>query len=176
MDSYHQPLLTPSLYRWTPLSRVKNNSHFPSIYQKSVYCLIFLLTIINSFIFVFPISYYFLFYSSCSFLTFFILSFVGVCTAAPSATAAAFTHLDEQRLCAELTASGLGGGACGTPSASVEGDHRWRRQYQEQRQLNGSDGDVATPRQDACPVLCDNGLGRPLCECNQLGGDVVSGF
>lgn len=106
-----------------------------------------------------------------SLLMFFVF-FVGVCTAAPSATAATTSQLDKERLCAELTASGLGGGACGqSPSMDVQQRRRWQHRQQQQkqqqrRQLNESDGSVATPRRDLCPVLCANGLGRPLCECN----------
>lgn len=105
------------------------------------------------------------YYSWCRLLTFSIFFIVGV-------SAATLTQLDEQGLCAELTASGLGGGVCGPPPQ--KGKRSWWQQHPKQlKQSNGSDDGVATPRRDVCPILCKNGLGNPLCKCKQLRDNAV---
>lgn len=96
---------------------------------------------------------------------------MGECLAVPAA--ASSSQLDEERLCAELAASGLGGGECGPPSVLEEGARRWRRQSKESSDSVATSSTTAS-RRDVCPVLCENGLGQPLCGCKHSKKDVVS--
>ncbi|XP_044263922.1 uncharacterized protein LOC123010837 isoform X2 [Tribolium madens] len=70
------------------------------------------------------------------------------------------TQQQERRICAELCMAGLGGEPCGADCLDVipEGLPSQASQSSEELQVDYT-------RKDACPVLCANRLGYPLCNC-----------
>ncbi|KAJ8926133.1 hypothetical protein NQ315_009990 [Exocentrus adspersus] len=71
------------------------------------------------------------------------------------------TRSQERRICAELCMTGLGGSPCGDDCFDLT------PQGLPLQSFNGTSTSkfgVAT-RYDACSVLCENGLGEPLCHC-----------
>lgn len=68
----------------------------------------------------------------------------------------------ERRICAELCMSGLGGEPCGSSCEAVIPQGLPRRSLTQ----SAADGAANITRKDACPLLCANRLGYPLCSCN----------
>lgn len=79
------------------------------------------------------------------------------------------TSIQEHRICAELCMSGLGGEPCGSGCLDVvpQGIPTTLLSSDAQSTSDASGvSDVDLRRTDACPVLCANRLGYPLCNCN----------
>lgn len=68
----------------------------------------------------------------------------------------------ERRICAELCMSGLGGEPCGEDCLDVMP----QALLSQESQSDGDQPQVDRTTKDACPVLCANRLGYPLCDCN----------
>lgn len=69
------------------------------------------------------------------------------------------TTSQSRRICASLCMNGLGGEKCGDFCLDIA---PYQLPYKQQ---NDSKTFVINARTDACPVLCDNHLGYPLCHC-----------
>ncbi|XP_045457483.1 uncharacterized protein LOC123667686 [Melitaea cinxia] len=74
-----------------------------------------------------------------------------------------------RNLCADLCRAGLGGSSCGSTcldlvpvglTMALDNGNETDLQYGE-------------PRDAVCPVLCENGLGQPLCNCDVEVADTV---
>lgn len=68
----------------------------------------------------------------------------------------------ERRICAELCLSGLGGEPCGEACLDII-----PQALLSVSQSDTGDEQVNLTRRSACPVLCKNRLGYPLCGCNE---------
>ncbi|KAK9872508.1 hypothetical protein WA026_017973 [Henosepilachna vigintioctopunctata] len=74
---------------------------------------------------------------------------------------------NERRICVELCSSGLGGDPCGEDCKDlspfgVQIQSTSSAQSAQKKALTGS------PRNDSCPLLCENNLGNPLCDCRNI--------
>jgi hypothetical protein len=72
------------------------------------------------------------------------------------------TKSQERRICAELCMAGLGGEPCGDECLDVIPQGL----PIESSQSNDDHTQANYTRKDACPLLCANRLGYPLCGCN----------
>jgi len=71
------------------------------------------------------------------------------------------------RICYELCTSGLGGASCGdTCFDLIPTNLPVSASGQDQNSENATASYNASTRRDSCNVLCKNGLGYPLCSCN----------
>ncbi|KAF5279654.1 hypothetical protein FQA39_LY18258 [Lamprigera yunnana] len=69
-------------------------------------------------------------------------------------------ELDKMRICTDLCTSGLGGGVCGSQCKEILPDFRMPLNSIQTSHDNFSRG-----RREICPILCENQLGFPLCQC-----------
>lgn len=68
----------------------------------------------------------------------------------------------EHRICAELCSAGLGGESCGETCMDIAPQNFPVQSTINRTNENSND----KSRSEACPILCANSLGRPLCDCN----------
>lgn len=73
------------------------------------------------------------------------------------------TRSEERRICAELCMAGLGGEPCGADCVDLTPQDY---PVQSETVVEASEGSRHQPRESACPVLCRNRLGYPLCNCD----------
>lgn len=72
-----------------------------------------------------------------------------------------------RRVCSELCAAGLGGEPCGGSCLRV-----LPQELPTRTNDSRTTAESQVTRRDACPVLCENRLGYPLCECDPPTKDV----
>lgn len=88
------------------------------------------------------------------------------------------TRSQERRICTELCMSGLGGTPCGEdcvdlapqglPLQSVPSYVTGSDGSDKLQLSNDTAADKSQPRTSACPILCKNQLGFPLCNCDEF--------
>lgn len=69
---------------------------------------------------------------------------------------------DELRICADLCSVGLGGQPCGDFCFDLIPKQLPRQSINDSQDVSNN-----LSRSDACPVLCKNRLGYPLCQCSK---------
>lgn len=70
------------------------------------------------------------------------------------------TRESELRICADLCSSGLGGESCGAFCLDISPKSLPKQLTKDYHNVKNN-----KTREDACPVLCENGLGYPFCKC-----------
>lgn len=91
-----------------------------------------------------------------------------------SGSAPPLTQYDKHRFCVALCTSGLGGEACDGYLQGGGGKCKDRLADQLPMRPGNSTDVVASynVRRAACPLLCANNLGEPLCQCHLLDGNL----
>ncbi|CAH0551575.1 unnamed protein product [Brassicogethes aeneus] len=75
------------------------------------------------------------------------------------------TRTERRRICVDLCMSGLGGAPCGADCVDLTPQTMPLQSGNNILKESNGIPTLARSRGDACPVLCRNNLGEPLCEC-----------